>query len=536
MPKPIDAAEAKVFKTKDGGCHPHWPHLLHKDHPLYKPNLAHPLQQPAVGGTTDGTTTVYVPPSMDTPDPSLPATLPGTAPQTADFRDEYNARFQDETQISSGICTGEACQVAIQWCRYKVQGAAVGRFCGPFIYYQDTGDATFKNGSSPFSPFISTMRGGACHSSFYSPDAWAADFLAWPGHVFVGSELPQTTAYQDALKRRTLYWKLLAISKPDMNQLNLWLAAGYPISFGIGNHCMCLIGYRDYGWPYFAKDSNSAGIDNGYGRGYRGINADALHDNGFDFCVMQKVDISAALPVVVVTPPPSPTPIGNTQMLIDTIKADANALVLGQITQAQVDKIRADVAQLVADAAVPVKAATVTTLTSSLNPAQQGQSVVFTATVNGVSPTGSVQFKAGATNIGSAVNVNNSGVAQYTTSSLSVATHSITAVYAGDANNAGSTSAAISQSITGSPSNTGAIAPPNPIPRDGANISWTWGTKIRDDLGWQVLCNGKAVKTITYAAVVNGQFRCLDPGAGGWYAFTGNPAANVYTWASSSAP
>lgn len=51
-------------------------------------------------------------------------------------------------------------------------------------------------------------------------------------------------------------------------------------------------------------------------------------------------------------PPPSPT--GNTQMLIDTVKAEANALVLGQITKAQLSKFQADVALLVADAvAVP---------------------------------------------------------------------------------------------------------------------------------------------------------------------------------------
>jgi hypothetical protein len=68
---------------------------------------------------------------------------------------------------------------------------------------------------------------------------------------------------------------------------------------------------------------------------------------------------------------------------------------------------------------------TTTTLTSSLNPSNFGQSVTFTATVvvQGfkVAPTGSVSFLDGTQNIGSS-SVNNNGIATLTTSRLNVGT------------------------------------------------------------------------------------------------------------------
>jgi hypothetical protein len=86
----------------------------------------------------------------------------------------------------------------------------------------------------------------------------------------------------------------------------------------------------------------------------------------------------------------------------------------------------------------PLKSTT-TALTSSLNPAVGGQSVLFTATVATASgqPTGSVTFMDGSTSIGSAT-LNGADVATLSTSTLSVAAHSITAQYSGDANFTGS--------------------------------------------------------------------------------------------------
>jgi len=96
-------------------------------------------------------------------------------------------------------------------------------------------------------------------------------------------------------------------------------------------------------------------------------------------------------------------------------------------------------------------AATTTTLVSGApNPSTLGQSVTFTATVSAVppgagSPTGSVNFTTGTTVLCSAALL--SGSAACTTSSLSVGTQSVTAVYSGDTNFAGSTSAAYSQTV-----------------------------------------------------------------------------------------
>jgi len=81
------------------------------------------------------------------------------------------------------------------------------------------------------------------------------------------------------------------------------------------------------------------------------------------------------------------------------------------------------------------KAATSTTVTSSVNPSDLNQSVTFTATVTGpVTPTGTVQFKDNGGNLGSPVALNGSGVAQVTTLTLTTGNHTITADYSGDGN------------------------------------------------------------------------------------------------------
>jgi hypothetical protein len=94
-----------------------------------------------------------------------------------------------------------------------------------------------------------------------------------------------------------------------------------------------------------------------------------------------------------------------------------------------------------------VKADTQTSaVTSSANPSILNQPITFTAHVFAKAPatgtpTGSVDFYDGTTKIGSAT-LNNSGTAAFTTSALAVGSHSISAVYAGDANYTGSNSAA----------------------------------------------------------------------------------------------
>ncbi|MFY9560166.1 MAG: protease pro-enzyme activation domain-containing protein [Terriglobales bacterium] len=101
-------------------------------------------------------------------------------------------------------------------------------------------------------------------------------------------------------------------------------------------------------------------------------------------------------------------------------------------------------------------AATSTTLGSSANPAAFGSPVTFTAdvtTTGSFTPTGTVTFKDGATTLGTGNLIPGPGIvvtahATFSTSALSSGSHSITAVYAGDTNNAGSTSAVLTQVIT----------------------------------------------------------------------------------------
>jgi uncharacterized protein (TIGR03437 family) len=92
--------------------------------------------------------------------------------------------------------------------------------------------------------------------------------------------------------------------------------------------------------------------------------------------------------------------------------------------------------------------ATSTAVVSSLNPSTAGQPVTFTAIVTASgsgSPSGSVTFKDGGSTLASSPLSN--ARAGFTTSTLSSGPHSITAVYSGDSNFAGSTSSVLSQTV-----------------------------------------------------------------------------------------
>ncbi|MFY9621540.1 MAG: choice-of-anchor Q domain-containing protein [Pyrinomonadaceae bacterium] len=91
-----------------------------------------------------------------------------------------------------------------------------------------------------------------------------------------------------------------------------------------------------------------------------------------------------------------------------------------------------------------LKAASSTSVSSSVNPSEFGENVTFTATVNsavGATPTGTVQFKDGVIDLGSPVTCVASGstcTAQFSISTLSVGDHNISATYSGDGNLDGS--------------------------------------------------------------------------------------------------
>jgi hypothetical protein len=108
-----------------------------------------------------------------------------------------------------------------------------------------------------------------------------------------------------------------------------------------------------------------------------------------------------------------------------------------------------DAASVSPSVAVTVIAATTTTsLTASPNPAAFGASVTFTATVSSstLTPAGSVSFYDGTTLL--ATEALASGAATYSTGSLDVGTHTITAAYAATAEFTASTSPIVSEVIS----------------------------------------------------------------------------------------
>jgi uncharacterized repeat protein (TIGR03803 family) len=109
------------------------------------------------------------------------------------------------------------------------------------------------------------------------------------------------------------------------------------------------------------------------------------------------------------------------------------------------------------------KATTTTAVASSLNPADIGETITYTATVTSQyqgAVSGTVDFKSGAVSLGSATLAN--GQASIKTSFSKSGTDSITAKYVGDANNTGSSSPILRQVVNKDPSTTALASSLNP--------------------------------------------------------------------------
>ncbi len=93
---------------------------------------------------------------------------------------------------------------------------------------------------------------------------------------------------------------------------------------------------------------------------------------------------------------------------------------------------------------------TTTALNATPNPSTVGQMVTLTATaLGGTNPSGTMTFRDGSSSLCANLAMNNSR-ATCTTNSLAAGSHSLTAVYSGDNNNGGSTSAVVTQTVQGS--------------------------------------------------------------------------------------
>ena len=146
-----------------------------------------------------------------------------------------------------------------------------------------------------------------------------------------------------------------------------------------------------------------------------------------------------------------------------------------------------------------VQTTSTTALTANYNPVAIGGQVTYTATVSGTgaTPTGSVTFEDGGTAIstcGTAGTVSlSSGVATCTVSYSAASSHTITAVYGGDSNFTGSTSSALTETVT-TDSNT--LTQSTPLTYDGYAL--LYGTTSDTDPVTVYYCLG-AVSSCTSA-------------------------------------
>jgi Big-like domain-containing protein len=163
------------------------------------------------------------------------------------------------------------------------------------------------------------------------------------------------------------------------------------------------------------------------------------------------------------------------------------------------------------------RAMTTTAIISSANYSILNQSVTFTAHVSVVAPgsgtpTGSVAFQDGSTVLGT-VALSTSGSATFTTSSLAVNAHSITAAYSGDSNFSGSASPALNQLVQYEPVGTTCDGAPGhqilqPINADGTSVFKVGRPvpamfRVCDFLGNSVGTPG-VVQSFLLAQIING--------------------------------
>jgi hypothetical protein len=147
------------------------------------------------------------------------------------------------------------------------------------------------------------------------------------------------------------------------------------------------------------------------------------------------------------------------------------------------------------------KAAPGVTLTSSLNPVLLQNATTLTATLSSSAPTGTVTFFDGTTSLGAAT-VNASGVAALAISTLSMGTHTLSAVYSGDANFNPVSSAPLTQSV----------------------LDFNLGATSGQTTDISVVPGGTVSYHLTFSPVGSSTF--LDPIT---FAVTGLPAGATYT-------
>jgi hypothetical protein len=130
---------------------------------------------------------------------------------------------------------------------------------------------------------------------------------------------------------------------------------------------------------------------------------------------------------------------------------------------------------------------TTTGIRSNVNPSVVGTTVTFTATLHASAPgsgipTGTVTFKDFGNTLGTG-SLDGAGVATFTTSSLTVGNHAITAVYGGDTNFSPSTSIAFGQTVKTSAALAATLPWPSLSPTTAAGSLQARATSALRDLG-----------------------------------------------------
>ncbi|HEV7765634.1 MAG TPA: M36 family metallopeptidase [Thermoanaerobaculia bacterium] len=197
-------------------------------------------------------------------------------------------------------------------------------------------------------------------------------------------------------------------------------------------------------------------------------------------------------------------------------------------------------ATLVADTGCVI--ATSTSLSTSANPSPFGSSLTLTATVTSIggTPTGTVTFFDGATNLGSSPLT--AGVATLSTSSLSLGLHSLTASYGGDAGHTPSTSSSFSQTIGKIATSTAVVSNNNPSALGAsvtftATVTGTTGTPVgsvtfldgASPLGAAVLTGGVATYTTSALSGGTHTINANYGGNGTYFGSTGSVSQEVTT-------
>ena len=169
---------------------------------------------------------------------------------------------------------------------------------------------------------------------------------------------------------------------------------------------------------------------------------------------------------------------------------------------------------------------TVVALTSGTDPSTFGSSLIFTATIAPVppgagAPTGTVQFKDGAADLGAPATVS-AGQATFPTSLLAVGSHTISAVYAGDVDFSGSFDpTGVSQEVDKSASSTSVATSATPLTY-GAPVTFTATVSGAGSTPTGTVTFNDGATSLASRSLASGvaTFTTLTPLAGGLHAIT----------------